>query len=134
MLEERRTGRLLVVGPFALALVLGAGCGDECEDLACPAVACQEPFSLVVTDAGTGQPVPSASASSAGLSCSATGGLVRCDAGEAPATYDVVVSAPGYETRQVSVTVEPRVATGACECPRCQEWQPHSVALAHSSR
>jgi hypothetical protein len=108
---------------------LAASCdGRECEPVACAAIACQEPFVLVVTDETTGMPIDGATASG-DVPCSTAVSGVDCDAGGA-GTFTVTVSAPGHSSRQVTVTVQAGVAGTECRCPICPSWQPTSVALA----
>src|SRR5512133_1960702 len=108
--------------------VLVAACGDDCELVACPAVACMEPFTLIVTDAVTSMPLDGASATG-DVQCSTAPSGVACAAGGA-GVFHVTVSAPGFASSQVVVTVQPGVAGTACSCSRCATWQPTSVALA----
>jgi hypothetical protein len=100
----------------------------------CPILECRPPFVLIVGDAATGQAVVGAAAASPGLACFGGYGLVGCDVAGAAGTYAVTVSAPGYASREISVTVEPPPEEPACGCPACQGWLPTSVVLAHSSR
>lgn len=112
------------------ALALSACWFDECEQVACPAVACIDPFTLTVTDSSTGLPIDGASASG-DVPCVTTLGGVACDAG-GEGVFTVTVTAPGYAPSEVTVTVSPGVAGTDCTCPVCAPWHPTSVALSAS--
>jgi hypothetical protein len=125
---------------LAAALTLATGCGnprdgarlDPCANRGCPASACIPPFALFVRDE-TNQLVPSASATSPGLTCTGESfaGSVSCAAGTAEATYAVEVSAPGYVSKQLQVVVGPVPPVDQCGCQTtCQQWDPQSVTLA----
>ena len=124
-------------GAFAALLTLATAClnDDPCAHVVCAQGACMPPFNVVVTDEITRQPLPGASATSPGLSCTAPSvGVVSCAAGTGQATYAVEVSAPGHVTKQVQVVVGSRPPPDACGCQtRCQSWDPSDVPLAPSS-
>jgi hypothetical protein len=128
--------RLPAVATAAMLLALGCGedgldPGDGCPACA-PTAPCRPPFSLAVVVEAPRQPISGAIATSPGLVCSGGNafGIASCAAGTAEATYPVEVSATGYVSRQVTVTVGPRPAPDACGCQTaCQSWEPTLVAL-----
>ena len=74
----------------------------------CPFVA----ITLHVTDAATGVAIPDAVASRDGMACTKADAAVVCDVG-ASETFTLEVSAPGYASRSIDVTV------GSAHAVRC---------------
>lgn len=127
------------LGSFVAALTLATGCGEPrgnepnpCAGGCLEVPACARPFEVAVTNEAN-QLVPTASATSPGLTCSAEPNLpghVFCAAGTAPGTHAVEVSAPGFVTKQVQVVVGPVPVPNQCGCTGCQSWAPSVVTLA----
>jgi hypothetical protein len=110
---------------MALLFSVSACGGTECLSVPCP-----QPHALeiTVTAGATGAPIPAASIAVSGA---ATGGgpcqNAKCDVMGVAGTYEVDISAPGYQTVHRQVVV-PGTVGAACGCPTA-ETQRLTVAL-----
>src|SRR5262249_21462459 len=109
------TRRLVLVALASLPLL--SACGSDmptqCLELPCP-----EPLAITahVVDGTSGQPITNATlhvsgATTATLPCSST-----CVVPGTAGVYEIVVEAPGYESKTLSVTVA-GTSPPACGCP-----------------
>jgi hypothetical protein len=89
----------------ALAFLAAACCDGVLCGLCAPAL------SVSVTDAATGEPIPSATAADG--FCDALG---SCGWSNGPGSYGVELSAPGYETRSLEATVPESEGDSCCDC------------------
>jgi hypothetical protein len=114
--ESRRTTQALAFAVCAAALA-ETSCGDDCPGIASCAV--QPAIRLSITNAQLGGPVPNVTVVATGApvystQCSAEASASICTVLGDPGVFTVIVSAPGFQGTQRTVTVRGR--TGQCGC------------------
>lgn len=127
MLARLRSVRLLrLIGSAAIAI----GCGNDTTELVCPGYACVLPIAVrvQVVSAATGAPVDSLSMQASGPTlgvgpCSGSVCIVAGYGGE----YQLTISAPGYQSAHLDVTVH-QPPPPKCGCPGVTTEQ-RTVAL-----
>ncbi|MBW2529291.1 MAG: hypothetical protein JRI23_34260 [Deltaproteobacteria bacterium] len=101
-------GALLLAGELA-------GC-SQCGGVVCDA--CPAPFTALVTDAVTGQPVADVVVVGADGSCEVRAdlGYTQCDVWLPIGDSELTLSASGYSDAPVSVTINPDSGESCCSC------------------
>ena len=128
--------RKITFGSLAVIAGLGAACGHQTQPdcLSVPAAAaCALPVAITVTaTSASGGPVPGLTFTSSGAlsgsgPCNAAGATTICTIFGGQGTYTVLLTAPGFQDKTLTVTVPGTMP--ACGCPTIQ-MQQISVVLA----
>ena len=104
------------------------GCSGECILPPCPPIA----IVLTVTSSASGDPIDDASLQVAGVADSSQSCPGTCSVIGGPGTYQLTVSAPGFDTVERTVTVSPAEPV-RCECSGFVNTEHLAVALTPAS-
>lgn len=118
-----------------VVFVADTSCGNSCPEVECPATYLGISLDVTAPDAGAVAAAATLSGPAAvTMSCHQSGATTVCMwPGGAPVTagtYSLQVTAPGFQTANVSVTVTTSSADG-CGCPGAS-MQPSTVTLEPS--
>jgi hypothetical protein len=100
------------------------GCTGDCILPSCPPIA----IDLNIVSSTSGDPIDNASLQVAGAASSSQGCPGTCDVIGGPGTYQLTVSAPGFDRVERAVTVSP-VEPARCDCGGFVNTEHVTIAL-----